>query len=279
MPDPKSAADASDQPADLSPITASSLSAVPGVGHGFFTRAGGMSTGLYRGLNCGLGSKDDPAAILENRARVARALGATDERVLTLYQVHSAAAHVIHEHIPREHLPQADGMATNKPGLVIGVLAADCCPVLFADPEAGVVGAAHAGWRGAVSGVLKATVAAMEGLGARRERIVAALGPCINPHNYEVGPDFIAQLLAHDPDNAAYLATANRDDIGCVEPGKTRFDLPSYVAARLTKLRIASVERQAPCTYADESNFYSYRRATHRDEPDYGRQISAIVLR
>ncbi|MBX9927207.1 MAG: peptidoglycan editing factor PgeF [Hyphomicrobiaceae bacterium] len=255
----------------LSPITADALSAIPGVRHGFFTRAGGVSTGIYAGLNCGLGSSDDPKAVLDNRARAARHLGATDERIQTLHQVHSAAAYVISEHIPREHLPQADGLATNKPGIVIGVLAADCCPVLFADPEAGVVGAAHAGWRGALSGVLKATIATMEGLGGRRERIVAALGPCIGQQNYEVGLDFVEQVLAHDPDNSQFLAKSHM--------GKSRFDLPGYVEMRLSKLGIRTIERQSPCTYADDGRFYSYRRATHRKEPDYGRQISAIVLR
>ncbi len=254
----------------VSPITADVLSAIPGVRHGFFTRAGGVSSGIYAGLNCGLGSSDEPANVLANRAAAARHLGATDERILTLHQVHSAAAYVISEHIPRQHLPEADGLATNKPGIVIGVLAADCCPVLFADPEAGVIGAAHAGWRGALSGVLKATVATMEGLGGRRNRIVAAIGPCINQQNYEVGPDFVEQVLAHDADNGVFLTRSHI--------GKSRFDLPGYVAMRLMKLGIQTVERHADCTYADADRFYSYRRATHHREPDYGRQISAIVL-
>lgn len=255
----------------LEPITVDALSAIPGIRHGFFTRVGGVSSGIYAGLNCGFGSSDVASDVAENRARVARHLGATDDRVLTLHQVHSSAAHVIREHIPRGHLPEADGLATATPGLVIGVLAADCCPVLFADPEAGVVGAAHAGWRGAVSGVLKSTVAAMEGLGARRERIVAALGPCINQANYEVGADFQATLLDHDPDNAAHFRRHEAT-------GNPHFDLPAYVARRLLQLGLARVERQAPCTYADESKFYSFRRTTHRGEPDYGRQVSAIMV-
>lgn len=256
---------------DLKAIEAASLASLGGIRHGFFTREGGVSQGIYAGLNCGQGSSDDPNHVIENRARVARHLGATDARVLTMHQVHSAAAFVVDGHIPRIHLPQADAAVTRTPGLVIGVLAADCGPVLFADEDAGVIGAAHAGWRGALGGVLKATVAAMEGLGARRERVVAAIGPCINQSSYEVGPEFEKQLLDHDPANVAFFAPMG-------ESQRAHFDLPGYIEARLGKLGLKSVERQTHCTYSDESRFFSFRRATHRSEADYGRQVSAIVL-
>lgn len=257
--------------ADLKPIESAALASLNGIRHGFFTREGGVSRGIYAGLNCGQGSKDDAADVLENRTRVARHLGAADARVLTLHQVHSATAFVVDSHIPRQHLPEADAAVTRTSGLVIGVLAADCGPVLFADPEAGVIGAAHAGWRGAVGGVLRATIAAMEGLGARRERIVAAVGPCINQASYEVGPEFEAELLARDPANSRYFRRHEAS-------GRALFDLPGYIEGRLAALGLKLIERQTQCTYGNESRLFSYRRATHRSEPDYGRQISAIVL-
>jgi YfiH family protein len=255
----------------LSPLQADSLSILPGIRHGFFTRQGGVSRGLYASLNCGAGSKDDAVSVIENRSRVAQHLGAFTDDVQTIYQVHSATAHVVDSLVPRETLPQADALVTRTRGLAIGILTADCAPVLFADAEAGVVGAAHAGWRGALSGVLEATVAAMEGLGADRTRIFAALGPAIGPQSYEVGPEFVASFEAADAANARFFATPK----GRKTP---HFDLPSYVMARLGQLGLKHTEQHSPCTYENESMFFSFRRATHRKEPDYGRQISAIVV-
>jgi polyphenol oxidase len=254
-----------------SPLAAPNLSGLPGICHGFFTREGGASLGIYAGLNCGFGSSDHHAHVAENRARVARSLSTTATTVLTLHQIHSAIAVVVDRDIPRPDLPRADGLVTCTPGLVIGALAADCAPVLFADPSAGVVGAAHAGWRGAVGGILEATVAAMVTQGAHRANIRAAVGPCISQPNYEVGPEFEADLLTRDPANANYFTRPGVES-------RAHFDLPAFVAARLHATGIGSVARQTPCTYADESKFFSFRRTTHRSEPDYGRQISAIVL-
>lgn len=254
----------------LKPILSPSLD-LPGIRHGFFTRDGGVSESLYAGLNCGLGSKDDPARVLENRARVARHLGGQRPEVLTVYQVHSGTAVRADGPIPRDTLPKADAVVTTVPGLVIGILTADCTPVLFADPEAKVVGAAHAGWRGAVAGIIEETVAEMERAGAHRGRIRAAIGPTISQSAYEVGPDFEAEVMGLNP--------ANREFFTNPPPGeKARFDLPGFVVRRLEALGLAAVDRVSPCTYADESKFFSFRRTTHRSEPDYGRQISAIVV-
>lgn len=255
----------------LTPLTATCLSDLPGIAHGFFTRKGGISTGIYAGLNCGFGSNDDAAHVTENRARVARHLGAKTGGVLTLHQIHSATALVVTGDIARNDLPKADGLVTRTRGLVIGVLAADCAPVLFADPEAQVIGAAHAGWRGAVGGIVEATIAAMEGIGADRRRIRASVGPCINQASYEVGREFEADVVARDPANAVFFAKRGPS-------GRAHFDLPAYVAARLIAAGIKAVERQTPCTYENESLFYSFRRSTHAKAPDYGRQNSAIVL-
>jgi YfiH family protein len=255
----------------LSPLEADSLSILPGIRHGFFTRQGGTSRGLYASLNCGAGSKDDPVAVIENRARVARHLGSFEDDVQTIYQVHSADAVVVDRLVDRESLAKGDALVTRTRGLAIGILTADCAPVLFADPEAKVVGAAHAGWRGALGGVLAATIAAMEGLGADRSRIFAALGPSIGPKSYEVGPEFVAAFEAADAGNARFFT---------IPKGRTRphFDLPAYVMHRLGQLGLRNVEQHAPCTYENESMFFSFRRATHRNEADYGRQISAIVV-
>lgn len=249
-------------------LTAANLS-LPGIAHGFFGREGGVSTGIYASLNCGLGSDDKRARVLENRARVARGLGA-DGGVMTLYQAHTPTALVVEEAVDPNDLPKADAIVTTTPGLVIGALAADCAPVLLADPEAKVVAAAHAGWRGAVSGIIEATVGAMRATGAERSRIRAAVGPCISQAAYEVGPEFEAEVLGLDPANSRFFA---------LPPGKTRvhFDLPGYVAARLRSAGVGSVELAAPCTAGSES-YFSYRRSQARREPDYGRQISAIVV-
>ncbi len=252
-------------------VRAECLSDATGISHGFFTRQGGVSTGIYGALNCGLGSKDDPALVRENRARVARALGAPREEVTTLYQIHSATALVIDAPFAPGAVPRADALVTRTPGLVIGAMAADCTPVLFADPHARIVAAAHAGWRGALGGILESTIAAMVGIGAERRRIRAAVGPCINQPAYEVGPEFEAEFLRADPENARFFV---RSSTGT----RSHFDLPGYVEYRLSQAGLGIVERRSPCTYENESRFFSYRRATHRKEPDYGRQISAIVL-
>ncbi len=252
------------------PILAGNLAGFSTVRHGFFTRAGGCSTGLYAGLNCGIGSKDDTALVLENRARVARHLGARWADVVTLYQVHSADALVVTGPVARADLPRADAVVTRTPGLAVGVLTADCTPVLLADSVAGVVGAAHAGWRGAAGGVLEAAVAAMEGLGAQRGRIAVAVGPTISQEAYEVGPDFESALAAADVESAAFFKSGPN--------GKAHFDLPGYVVHRLRRAGLSDIERQTLCTYGHESRLFSYRRATRRQEADYGRQISAIVV-
>ncbi|MCL4765949.1 MAG: peptidoglycan editing factor PgeF [Hyphomicrobiaceae bacterium] len=258
-------------PIDGEVVRADSLSGLAGISHGFFTRQGGVSTGLYGALNCGLGSGDEPRLVRENRARVARALAAPRDEVMTLHQVHSATALVVDEPFAPGKLPRADALVTRTPGLVIGALAADCTPVLLAEPRARVVAAAHAGWRGALGGILEAAVEAMIGLGAERSRIHAAIGPCISQHAYEVGPEFESEFLGADPRNAQFFS---RD----AAPARPRFDLPGYVEHRLSQAGLAVVERRSPCSYGNESLFFSYRRATHRKEPDYGRQISAIVL-
>ncbi len=256
----------------LSPIEAKNLVALPGIRHGFFTRAGGVSTGLYAALNCGLGSNDDPASVLENRRRVAKHLsGGTHDGVVTLYQVHGATALSIAQPVARDALPKADAVITATPGLVIGVLTADCAPVLFADPKAKVVAAAHAGWRGAVAGIVESTINEMERAGAKRPHIVAALGPCIHQQAYEVGPDFEGELLTRAADGARFLARIN-------PRVKAHFDLPGFVMARLEAAKIGNIINASTCTHENESLFYSYRRSTQRNDNDYGRQISAIVV-
>jgi hypothetical protein len=255
----------------LEPFTADCLAILPGIRHGFFTRRGGISRGLYRDLNCGAGSSDDRVAVIENRARVARHLGSTHDDVVTLYQVHSAEALVVDRAVPREALPKADALVTKTRGLAIGVLTADCTPILFAAPEAGVVAAAHAGWRGALSGILAATVEAMERLGARRSDLRAAIGPCIAQRAYEVGPEFEAAFLKADPMNSRFFFRKSGRD-------KAHFDLPGFIHQRLLSLNVTIIEKNAFCTYENESLFFSFRRSQHRNEPDYGRQISAIVV-
>lgn len=255
----------------LTPFQADCIAIHSGVRHGFFTRQGGVSTGLYKSLNCGAGSNDDRVAVIENRARVAEHLQSPLGDVQTLYQVHSARALIVDTLKAREELPEADALVTRTRGVPIGVLTADCSPVLFFDPEAKVAGAAHAGWKGALGGVLEATVEAMESLGATRQHIRAAIGPTISQQAYEVGPEFEAQFLAQDPSFSRFFKRTKKDS-------RPHFDLPALVHHRLQSAKLAIIERCAPCTYANESLFYSYRRATHRKEADYGRQISAIVV-
>lgn len=240
-----------------------------GIRHGFFTRKGGISEGIYRGLNTGVGSNDDPDRVAENRRRVARWMGVSPENLLTVHQVHSPDVVVVREPFgtPR---PRADAMVTDRPGLALGTGAADCGPVLFADEEARIVGAAHAGWKGAFTGVLENTVAAMESLGATRRNIVAVLGPSISQANYEVGPEFVARFLEADPENRRYFAPSGKE-------GHALFDLNRYTVDRLERAGV-SAGQLGRCTYGEEELFYSYRRATHRGEADYGRLMSAICL-
>jgi YfiH family protein len=246
------------------------LLALPGISHGFFTREGGVSSGLYASLNCGIGSKDEPALVLENRARVAAALGVRAENLATPYQVHGTGAAIVEAVWVPGKGPKADAVVTNRPGLAIGVGTADCGPILFADGKAGIIGAAHAGWRGALAGILEATILAMEALGAERRDIVAVLGPMISQANYEVGGELIAAFATADPANARFFKPATR-------PGHKQFDLPGYILARLEKAGVAAADFGL-CTYAEPERFYSYRRATHREEADYGRLLSAIAI-
>lgn len=250
-------------------VESSALNALPGIHHAFFTREGGVSEGIYAGLNGGTGSRDDPSLVAENRARMEQALGVPRGHLLTAWQIHSPDCVVVDR--VWDERPKADAVATAATGLAAAVSIADCGPVLFADAQARVVGAAHAGWKGAVGGVLDATVARMEELGARRENIVAAIGPLIRQQSYEVGPDFIGNLVGLDPANDRFLAAS-------AKPDHAMFDLPGYIAARLKGLGVGTIDDLGLDTYSDEARFYSYRRSTHRAEPDYGRLIAAITL-
>lgn len=238
--------------------------------HGFLGRRGGVSTGLVAGLNVGLGSSDDPVAIAENRRRAADAV-APKAQLVTVYQVHSADVVAVTSTFPHDERPPADAMVTATRGLVLGILTADCAPVLFADPEAGVIGAAHAGWKGAIGGVTDSTIAAMEKLGAQRDRIAAAIGPCISRASYEVDAAFLARFCDADPANERFFADGER-------VAHHQFDLEAYVAHRLAAAGITRVAALGMDTYSQPDRFFSFRRATHRGEPDYGRQISLIAL-
>jgi YfiH family protein len=252
-------------------IQAPSLAALTGIRHGFFTRAGGVSQGIYASLNGGIGSRDDPAKVAENRARMAAALAVRPEHLLTAYQTHSADVVTAEAPWRAQMRPRADAIVTRRRGLAIGVTTADCGPVLFADAQAGVIGAAHAGWRGALNGVLEATINAMEQLGARRGRMTVALGPMIRQPNYEVGAEFVAQFEAADPANGEFFVPSDR-------AGHARFDLAGYIAARLRRHGIEVTEDLGHCTYGSPAEFFSFRASTHRGEPDYGRHVNAIVL-
>jgi len=247
------------------------LSALGGVRHAFFTRDGGVSDGIYASLNAGVGSADAPAHVAENRARMASALGVAPDCLLTAHQIHSPDVVTVDRRWTPSERPRADAIVTRTPGLAIGITTADCGPVLLADAAAGVIGAAHAGWRGAVTGVLEATIAAMERCGADRTRMVAALGPMIRQPSYEVGPEFVAQFNADDGANERFFRPSPR-------PDHALFDLPGYIADRLAGAGIREVEDLGHCTYADAASFFSYRRSTHRGETDYGRHINAIAL-
>lgn len=241
------------------------------IAHGFFGRKGGVSQGIFASLNCGPGSGDAREDVSENRGRVAEALG-TGAQLLTLYQIHSPNVATVAAPWNIGEGPQADAMVTNVPDIALGILTADCAPVLFADADTGVIGAAHAGWKGALGGATDSTIAAMEALGARRDRIAAAIGPCISQANYEVGPEFRDRFAEIDSRNARFFSPSDRVH-------HFRFDLEGYVAERLGAAQIGSIKRLSSCTYAAEADFFSFRRAAHRAENDYGRQVSAIVLK
>lgn len=252
-------------------IKASTLSAIGGLRHGFFTREGGYSSGLYASLNTGLGSQDDRETVKRNRARICEQLGVP--ALVTPYQVHSPDAVIVEtpwNHDEPDSVPRADAVVTDKAGFAIAVNTADCTPVLFASGDGKVVGAAHAGWKGAIGGVLASTVERMRELGATD--IHAAIGPTISQASYEVGPEFRAQFVARDPANVRFFVPS-------VKAGHFMFDLPGFVRAQLEHLDLAFIEDLALCTYADEKRFFSYRRTTHRAEPDYGRQLSAICIK
>jgi|SRR5581483_5697945 len=252
-------------------LQAASLSKLARIRHGFFTRGGGVSDGIYASLNGGIGSRDAADRVAENRARMARALGVAADNLLTPYQIHSPNVVIVETAWTPTERPRADAVVTRERGLAIGVSTADCGPLLFADEEAGVIGAAHAGWRGALAGVIEATIAAMEKLGAARARIAAALGPTIRQPNYEVGSELVARFVAEDAGNARFFKPSGRN-------GHAMFDLAGYIAARAHAAGLAQFEDLGVCTYAEPERFYSYRRATHRGEPDYGRHVNAIVL-
>ena len=253
----------------MNEIDVISARALDGVSHGFLGRRGGVSTGLVAGLNVGTGSADDPEAIAENRRRAAEAV-LPGGRLVTVYQVHSPDAVAVIEPFEDRLRPRADALVTDRPGLALGILTADCAPVLLADREAGVVGAAHAGWKGAIGGVTDSAIALMETLGAKRERIAAAVGPCIARASYEVDDSFFRRFAEADPANERFFADGR--------PGHYQFDLEAYVAHRLAAAGIRTVETLGLDTYSDENRFYSFRRATHRGEPDYGRQIAIIGI-
>jgi polyphenol oxidase len=252
----------------LPKITSPLLSGA-GVNHAFFTRIGGVSEGVYASLNGGVGSNEAREKVMENRSRMALTLGVAPERLLVPFQIHSPDCLVVDA--PWTGRPRVDALATATPGLALGVTGADCGMILFADTKAGVVGAAHAGWKGALTGVLEATLDAMERLGARRADIVVALGPTIGPASYEVGPEFHSQFTAASSDFSRFFAPSPK-------PGHFMFDLPGFITMRMERAGVAGFENLALDTYPDEARFYSYRRTTHRKEPDYGRLVSAIVL-
>jgi YfiH family protein len=241
------------------------------VRHAFFTREGGVSAGLFASLNCGYGSGDDPQHVARNRAIAAERLAVADDRLVTCYQIHSATVLTVEQPWRREEAPRADGMVTDRPGIALGVLAADCAPVLFADADAGVIGAAHGGWRGALGGVMEATVEAMAALGAVPARIRAGIGPCIRQESYEVGPEFPGRFVEIDGASGGFFVPAER-------AGHFRFDLPGYIAHRLARLRLGAVASTGCDTAADPARFFSYRRACLAGERDYGRALAAIAL-
>ena len=251
-------------------LGSSLLSAIPGLSHAFFTRDGGVSDGIYAGLNGGIGSNDDPANVAENRRRMAAQMGVQPEHFLTLFQVHSPDVVVASAPWDGAARPRADAIVTRTEGLAIGVTAADCGPILFVDPNARVIGAAHAGWKGALTGVVESTVGAMEKLGADRAGIVAAIGPLIRQHSYEVGDEFVERFVEADAENALFFIPAAREN-------HAMFDLAGFIRMRLENAGVLMIDDIGIDTYSDE-RFYSYRRSVHRKEPDYGRHVHAIAL-
>lgn len=243
----------------------------PSVRHGFLTRQGGVSTGIYNSLNCGFGSHDQNDHVAENRLRAMERLGLKDAPLVTCYQEHTSKALTVTTPWKAADSPVADALATKQTGIVLGILTADCAPVLLADQTAGVIGAAHAGWKGAVGGVLESVVKAMEDLGASRDNISAAVGPCIAQSSYEVGPDFPTPFLDQSPDNIKFFKPSPAE-------GHHLFDLAGYVSARLVALNLGRIDVAGVDTYAEEDKFFSFRRTTHRKEGDYGRQLSVIAL-
>lgn len=254
---------------DVPTIKAAAL-ALPGIRHGYFTREGGVSSGMYASLNCGIGSEDERALVLENRRRVASAMGAVPESLATPYQVHGTNVTVVTKVWSPGQGPKADGVVTNVPNVALAVSTADCGPILLADAQARIIGAAHSGWRGALAGVGESVVGTMERLGAKRERIVAVLGPTISQANYEVGADVRDKFVADEPDNDRFFKPSGRLD-------HFLFDLPEAIVARLIAAGVKA-SSLGVCTYADEARFFSYRRTTHRKEADYGRLLSVIML-
>jgi polyphenol oxidase len=252
-------------------IVVEDLTSNSSIRHGFFTREGGVSGGLYNSLNCGFGSADAPENVAENRGRVLQSLKISDGQLLTCYQVHSAKAITVNEAWSFDNAPEADGMATNKPGLVLSILTADCTPVLFADDQAGVIGAAHAGWQGAFTGILEATIAEMVDLGASYGGIKAAIGPSIGQDSYEIGPEFFARFVDGGQENEIFFKPS-------IKEGHYMFDLTGYVEARLRILGVGEIYQTGYDTCKDEARFYSYRRSVLQGEEDYGREISAISL-
>ena len=251
-------------------FTSPALSSLAGLRHAFFTRDGGVSKGIYAGLNGGIGSDDDPADVAENRKRMAEAIGVEADHFLTVHQIHSPDVAVATAPWATESRPRADAMVTATPGIALGVTTADCGPVLFADPKARVIGGAHAGWKGAFTGVLENTIAEMEKLGARRDDITVAIGPLIRQPSYEVGAEFVARFTDTDPALASFFIPSSRE-------GHSMFDLGGFIRMRLERAGITRIDDTGIDTYPDEQLF-SYRRTVHRKEPDYGRQIHAIVL-
>lgn len=251
-------------------ITSPDLAAEPGIRHAFFTREGGVSTGIYASLNGGLGSSDEPDAIAENRKRMAAHLAVEPSHLVSLYQVHSADVEIVGGPWQAER-PKADAMVSVAPGVALGISTADCGPILFADSEARVIGAAHSGWKGAFTGIVAATVTAMEKLGARRERILAVLGPTISAGAYEVGPEFVERFKSANPTYARFFTASER-------AAHAMFDLPAFIGLRAQEAGIGRFVDLGLCTYGDPQRFFSYRRTTHDREPDYGRMISAIAL-
>ena len=246
------------------------LSAIPGLRHAFFSREGGVSGGIYAGLNGGLGSNDEPANVAENRRRMAEQMGVATTHFLSLHQIHSPDAVVAAGPWPSASRPRADAIVTRAEGLAIGVTTADCGPILFVDPTARVIGAAHAGWKGALTGIVESTVAAMETLGAERNSIVAAIGPMIRQHSYEVGNEFVERFVEADAENVLFFVPSEREN-------HSMFDLAGFIRMRLENAGVLMIDDIGVDTYSDE-RFYSYRRSVHRQEPDYGRHVHAIAL-